>query len=428
MRTRLHRLWATELSHLAPRLAGTLGTSGASVALGVVSGTVAARVLGPSSRGDLAQLLLWPQLIVTLGIIGVELACTYFSSDERRRRNMPATALSIAAAQSVVLVGVYLVAVPFVFSSSIRAEALMMTPLIPLYLAGACSIACLSGRLRFAAFNVVRITLPILYSALIVALAAADALSSATAAGAYLGAHAASDLLALFLIWRENGLGRFERTLAREAVAYGARAHFGRMAPQSLGLDILIISLMLSSHDVGLYAAAAAFLSLPNLVAYSVGLVVFPSVSATHRAGARPEITATFALHAVAIACISVALIAAAGPAVTLLFGGDYGGAVPALRFLAIAALATSLRSFPLEVLRGVGRPGLTSIAEAANWLLFVVALPIGAATYGLPGAACAMAIAAFASLGVLGVLVLRSGVASRPAPALRPATVEAMP
>lgn len=428
MRARLERIWTQELAHVAPRLAGTLGTSGASVALGVVSGTVAARVLGPSARGDLAQLLLWPQLIVTLGILGVELACTYFSTDAQRRGRMPATALSIAALQSVVLVAVYLAVVPFVFAPSIRTEALMMTPLIPLYLVGACSIACLSGRMRFGAFNVVRITLPILYSGAIVALAAAGALSPATAAGAYLAAHALSDLLALFLVWRESGLGRFDRGLAREAVAYGARAHFGRMAPQSLGLDLVIISLMLSSRDVGLYAAAAAFLSLPNLVAYSVGLVVFPSVSATHRAGARPEITATFALHAAAIVCISAALIVAAEPAVTLLFGSEYAGGVTALRFLAVAALATSLRSFPLEVLRGVGRPGLTSIAEAANWLLFIAALPVGAVAYGLAGAAAAIAVAACASLAVTCALIWRTGVAARPNVVRAPATVEAMP
>jgi hypothetical protein len=59
-----------EISAMAPKLAGTLGTSGVSAALGMVSGTIAARVLG-GLRGDLAMLPR-PQLIVTIGVLGVE--------------------------------------------------------------------------------------------------------------------------------------------------------------------------------------------------------------------------------------------------------------------------------------------------------------------------------------------------------------------
>ncbi|HEY8172211.1 MAG TPA: oligosaccharide flippase family protein [Dehalococcoidia bacterium] len=430
----MQRRWTGDLAHLAPRFAGTLGASGAGAALGIVSGTVAARVLGPAHRGELAQLLLWPQLVVTLGILGVELACTYLSADATRTRNMPATALTIALAQSVVLVVAYLVLVPFVFAPGIRHEALMMTPLIPLYLAGAVSVACLSGRLRFAAFNTVRIALPIAYTCAIVALASMSALSPATAAAAYLGAHAFADVLALFLVWRESGLGRFERALAGAALKFGARAHFGRMSPQSLGIDVVIISLMLSSHDVGLYAAATAFLTAPNLIASSIGLVVFPQVSATHQAGAmhqtgaRQQLNGIFALYAASILAISGMLIVFAGPIVTLLFGSGYAGAVPALRLLALGAIATSLRSLPIEVLRGVGRPGLTSFAEAANWLIFLAALPIGVAAGGLVGMAAAAACAAFASLGALSLLVVLSGVASTPAPQLRTAAAEASP
>jgi hypothetical protein len=66
----------------------------------MVSGTIAARVLGPGSRGDLAMLLLWPQLVVTVGMLGVELAATYYSADKRRRGRVPATALTIAAVQA----------------------------------------------------------------------------------------------------------------------------------------------------------------------------------------------------------------------------------------------------------------------------------------------------------------------------------------
>jgi len=402
----LARRWRDDARVVLPRLAGTFGTSGASAALGVVSGTVAARVLAPSGRGDLALLLLWPQLVVTLGNLSVEAAATYLSADPRRRPNVPATTLALSAVQSVALVAVYLALVPFVLDEHLRRDALAMAPLIPLYLAGACAIDVLAGRLRFAAFNAVRITLPVLYCAAIVAFALAGVLTPIAGALAYLAAHACADALALALVWRDGGLGRVDRALAKEALHYGARAHVGRLAPQALGLDTALISLALSSHDVGLYSAATAFLAAPNLVASSVGMVVFPHVSAARRTGAPAQLGATFALHTAAVAVCALALIVAARPAVVLLFGDDYAGAVTPLRILALASVPLSLRVFPIEVLRGVGRPGLASVAQVADWALFLAPIPLGARVGGIAGAATGLAFAAGLSLAVLALLI----------------------
>jgi len=162
---------------------------------------------------------------------------------------------------------------------------------------------------------------------------------------------------------------------------------------------------------LGLYSAATAFLAAPAIVASSIGLVVFPHVSATHQAGKRPQLQATFALHAGLVIGLAGLLVMFAQPIVTLLFGESYGAAAPALRLLALASIAISIRAFPIEVLRGIGRPGLTSIAEAVNWALFLVAVPLGAAAGGLVGTAVAVAVASYASLGVLVLLMWRSGV-----------------
>ncbi len=407
--------WFGELMALAPKLAGTLGASGLSAVLGIVSGTLAARVLGPSHRGELAQLLLWPQLVVTVGNLGLDVAAVYLSGDEKRRHNVPATVLGVGLAQSLVLVPAYLLLVPIVFrGSGVMGDALWLTPLVPLYIVGSASINCLAGRLRFGAFNFVRIALPITYCGGIVLLAWTGHLTALTGALAYVVAHGCCDVLALLLVWRGHGLGRFDRALARSAMHFGLRAHFGRLSAQGLGVDMAIISLMLSSKDLGLYSAATAFLAAPTLVAWSIGLVVFPHVSATHQAGGRPRLGATFALHATIVIVLAALLFVFAHPVVTLLFGERYAAAASTLRLLAVASVAISIRSFPIEVLRGIGRPGLTSIAEAANWLLFLVAIPLGALAGGLAGTAAAVAAASYASLGVLLLLMWRSGVFAR--------------
>jgi hypothetical protein len=79
--------------------------------------------------------------------------------------------------------------------------------------------------------------------------------------------------------------------------------------------------------------------------------------------------------------------------------------------------VALALRSFPVEVLRGIGRPGLTSVGEAGNWLFFLCAVPAGAYLAGVTGTAAGVALASALSLVLLFALVWRAGLldAGRP-------------
>jgi PST family polysaccharide transporter len=197
------------------------------------------------------------------------------------------------------------------------------------------------------------------------------------------------------------------------------------MTPQSLGVDTAIIALLLSSQEVGLYVAATAFLAAPGLVASSVGMVVFPHVSATHQAGGRQRLSATFGLYAALVSLIAMTLFVAAPQIVTLFFGDRFGDAAPALRLLSIASVALALRSFPVDVLRGIGRPGLTSLAEAVNWALFLAIVPACAFAGGVVGTAAGVAAASTGSLAALAFIAWRAGVL---ADHRAPATAEATP
>jgi O-antigen/teichoic acid export membrane protein len=291
---------------------------------------------------------------------------------------------------------------------------MLMGALIPLYLCGAYCVAALGGMLDFRAFNIVRFATPAIYVAAIVALAVTWTLSAVTAAAGFVVANGIADAVAVALLCRNRTFGRPDVVLAKSALSYGVRAHVGRLSPQSLGADAIVIALLLSSHDVGLFVAAAAFLAAPRLLTASVSMVAFPQVSAAHMAGEPPRLRALLSLYVLAATLPAIALFALAGPIVALLFGGEFNGAAPVLRLLALSAMAMSLRAFPLDVLRGVGRPGITSIAEVANWALFFVAVPAGAAFGGLQGAAAGVAVSSVGSLAVIVLLWMRSGVLAR--------------
>jgi O-antigen/teichoic acid export membrane protein len=147
-------------------------------------------------------------------------------------------------------------------------------------------------------------------------------------------------------------------------------------------------------------------------------MVIFPQVSATHQAGARQRLGATFVLYAAIVIAIACALFVMAPVVVTLFFGDAFERSASALRWLSIASVALALRSFPIEVLRGIGRPGLTSIAEAANWALFLLVVPFAASVGALTGTAAGVAIASAGSLAVLVCIVWRAGVLAGSSPA----------
>ncbi|MEX2226026.1 MAG: hypothetical protein WEB52_06230 [Dehalococcoidia bacterium] len=425
--TRRTSAWRAEIIAMAPRFTGTLGTSGAIAVVALISGMIAARTLGPAARGDLAQLLLWPQLFATIGNLGVDVATTYHSADASKSARVHGTALAIGLAQAALLVPLYLLVVPFVYDTSgARIDAVFAAPLIPAYMVGAYSASVLMGRLRIGAFNVVRLAMPALYCGGVVALASSDALTPRTAAITFVAGHAAIDALAIALALRVAGIQWPARATARSLLSYGLRAQGGRMSAQALGVETLIVALVLSSHDLGLFVAATALLMAPQLLMSSMSIVVFPHVSATHQSGERPRVHATFAAYAAGAVAMSALLFVLAGPAVDLLFGGEFAGATSALRLLAIATVARALRQFPLEVLRGIGRPGLTSIAEAANWLLVLTAVPAGAAIGGLQGAAAGVVVVSYGSLAVLAALTIRAGLMPSLARRARIETAEA--
>lgn len=409
----MRRGWRADLAELAPKFAGTLGTSGLMAIAALISGTIAARTLGPSARGELAQLLLWPQLFATVGNLGIDVATTYATggADGAKASRVHGTALAIGAAQAFVLVPLYLLAVPLLYETTdARIDALLVAPLIPAYIIGAYSASVLMGRLRIGAFNVIRLSIPALYCAGVVALSLTASLTPRTAALTFVAGHAAIDALAVVLALRVAGIRMPAQATARALMSYGLRAQGGRMSAQALGVETLIVAVVLSSHDLGLFVAASAVLMAPQMLMSSMSIVMFPHVSATHQSGERPRVHAAFVVYTAAAVALATVVFVGARPAINLLFGAEFADADGALRLLAIAVVGRAVRQFPLEVLRGVGRPGLTSVAEAANWLLVLVAVPLGARLGGLEGAAAGVVVVSFGSLAVLAALTMRAG------------------
>jgi O-antigen/teichoic acid export membrane protein len=393
------------------RLPATLGTSVAITVFGVISGVITARWLGPVGKGELALLLLWPQIISTLATLGVDLAVTYFSADPERRPNVPRTALATAVRQSAIGIAIYLALWPLVYRSThVGALPLLIALVIPVDLAGLYLVHALNGRHDFRAFNWIRLTMPPAYAAAVGVLAAVGALSVTTAAVSFLCAYALVTLAALAYTRRRHGLGRNDRALRRQLTRFGLRAHLGRLSPQNLGVDVVVVSIVLATQNLGLFTAAIAFVGLGRMLAGSVGLVVFPQASAAHLAGEPPRVRGMIAITLAATALGALLLWLLATPLTVTLFGERFRPAADVARILALGEIARSAYGLLVEALRGSGCAGLTTVVQALDWVIFAGGAFVGAAAGGLKGVAVGLAVAATVSLAVLLLAAARRG------------------
>src|SRR3954454_18878470 len=88
----------------------TSGTSVAIGALGLVAGALAARLLGPEGRGELAAIQTWPTCVATIAAVGLPEALVYFNS-----RNRKETAAYFVSGMLLLLLGSWIfIAIGFV--------------------------------------------------------------------------------------------------------------------------------------------------------------------------------------------------------------------------------------------------------------------------------------------------------------------------
>jgi O-antigen/teichoic acid export membrane protein len=397
------------------RLGVTLGGGVGIAAFSIVGGIAVSRTLGPVGRGELALLLIWPQLVSTLGNIGVDLGSTFYSADVRRRRNVPATVLVLALAQAAVIAPAYLLLVPVLsHTGQVRALAFWLALLIPVDLCALYLVHALNGRHDYRAFNVARFSMSPAYTLGVVALALDGRLTVISAAVTFLASNAIITALAIGLTTRRHGLGCWDPELAHDIVGFGLRGHLGRLAPQSVGADVVIVALVLSPRELGLFATALAFLGVGRILVSSMGLVVFPETRAAMLAGTpAPRIRQTIGVTVAVMAMVALGLTVVGEPLAGLVFGDGFRSAGAIAAILAAGETARAAYVLLLEGVRGAGRPGLTTLVEAGNWVVFGSCVAAAAVLGGLTSIALGVALASTLSLALLLVFAGRSGALS---------------
>lgn len=387
---------------------GTFFTSLAIQACGVITGILTARILGPSGRGELATVLLWPIILSNLGLMGCNWALARgVAENPSTESSQVCSAVAVGLAASFVYFTLGYFLIPLVLPAdraSLLPLARLCLLLIPLDIFNQILLAIEHGRMRWGRFNVVRGSFYLFYMVLICLIWAGREAQLPRFVWAFLASQVLAVLLRLWVQRKSFASGRPTLAEMRRLLQSGL-PYWGATAGNLFALQIdtvLVVSLM-SAEAAGIYAVASAFGNAQFSLGDALGITSFAALSNEKDAASQRKIlTETFRQSTLLSAGLALLLSCLIPFVVTPFFGAAFSGAMLPAVILALSAALTASGNILNQGLRGAGRPyaGLASQLIGSAVLALAAALLLN--PFGLIGMAWAVALGAAAQITIL--------------------------
>jgi O-antigen/teichoic acid export membrane protein len=389
--------------------------------LSLATGVMLARLLGPSTRGELTAVLFWPTILAMLGGLAVNESATYLAARlPGRERSVAGTALSASLALAVLVVAIGYLLLPTVIGHYGRAAlgaSRTYLAYVPIYLLWMAGNAVLLGKHRITKFNRARLAVPILILAGIAPLYVLQERSLSAFVGVYLLANLGALAYVLGSLAQHRWLSfRLDSGLIRPTFAYSVKAQLGNAA--RIGNDLAptaIVSLLLPPALLGFYSIATSVTSAVAMLGTSVAIVAFPTTSAAQSISDKVTRLAPFVRGVIVVSAVASLSLALLSPLlIPILFGKPFTPAVPVAQILLVQATALSTMRILGAGLRGFNMPLQGGIGEAAALGITVAATLVLIPKLGIAGAALSTLIANVVGLLLTLALYSRAHILSR--------------
>jgi O-antigen/teichoic acid export membrane protein len=364
--------------------------------IGVATGVIAARLLGPEGRGVLAAVQLWPSIIGTIATLGLPDALVFFSAKYPESAGRYLTS-SLALA---VLLGI-----PFAVAGWLVMDVLLSSQdaatvgaarwylgIIFVYVFCGFPYHPLRGRGEFRVWNTLRALPSIAWLALLLVVWVAFRPDPRSLALSYLLILAVLAVPILGTVARRlQAPVRPDRALWRPMLAFGVPSALSSV-PQLLNfrLDQMLMATALDARSLGLYVTAVAWGGAIQPLVSAVGTVLFPRVAAVSGERGHARFLDGARLGMTVAAGLAVILVAVTPIGLPFLFGDAFRSVVPTAAVLVVAGAVWAYNSVLEEGLRGSGAPRRVLIAETAGIVAAVPALLVLLPTLGVLGAGIA--------------------------------------
>lgn len=366
------------------------------MAAGIVTGLLAARILGPDGRGQLTASTIWPSTILYAGTFGLTEATAYFAGSKRSiSDDIFVTAQIIALALGVALCAIGWMLLPVVLaqhSPLLQHQARFYLVLFAVPCLGSLSAsAWLQGQGRMTAFNVSRVSVHV---ATAVAIAIAALIGRASVRG-FMTAMLLGNMigwLAACSAWftHQANSGRFTWALVRPILSYGGRVQFGSwFAAANVRLDQLMLSAVAVPASLGIYVVAVSYSALVTTIPAAAAMVMLPRMIRDGADGVGGRTLATWYRRILWVTVLAAALLwLGAGFVLPLLFGEEFIGSVSLVSILVPASCVVGMNQVLATGFRGHGHPSIASRGEVIGLAATVPLLFFLLPRFGPPGAA----------------------------------------
>ena len=385
-------------------------TNGLLAVVGLVTGIIAARWLGPVGRGELAAIQLWPSALAGLGTIGLPDALAYFSAKHRVRSRgylstATLTALVLVPVAAVVWYPLMPLLLPTQSDHVVRGAQRYLLVFLPLHVLVAMPHQVLRGIQEFRLWNALRAFPPLLWLGVLAVALALGRDDPVWLTTAYLILFAAFGPAMAWMCWT-----RTTGSAAPTTVALGSLLRYGfpsalSALPQffNLRLDQIAVTALLPARQLGIYVTALAWSGCIPLFSNALAVIVSTRIAADASARDQKRHFYRGAQGAAWLIAVPVVLLLIVTPiGMTSVFGSDFEqGVLPAM-VLVVASGANAFNVVLEELLRGYGRPGATVWAESTAVAVGLFLLLSLVPSTGLLGASAASMIGYLAATSVL--------------------------
>jgi O-antigen/teichoic acid export membrane protein len=399
-----------------------LGGQVAMTAMGVVTGIITARWLGPTDRGLFNLLVLLPTVLSNFVKLGIPQASVYYM----RRKNVPASEVASNSLWFAITMGSALAIVCWFGRDWLLAKVLKQAPeslvaptliLVPCVLLQFYFLGVAQAQERFKEYNIRQIVpnLLSLVGMFVVLVVLGKGLVAAVLV---------QTAIVIFMsIWitirvhREAPLTlHVNGVLLKDMLGFGAKSYVQTLAATlHLRIDQFVLSYVRSPTEVGYYGVGVTIVGLLLKISEATGTVVFPRLAASERREAQLA-TARVVRHTLFLTGLGVLGLGIAGPiAIRVLYGTKFEPAIVPMLILLPGALMMSLYQLLTRSFTSDAKQEINIIAAVIALILNVALNFLLDPRFGAAGAAMANGISyGTAAMILLVAFVRESGLGVR--------------
>jgi O-antigen/teichoic acid export membrane protein len=390
----------------------TASSGVAASALGVITGPLLARNLGPAGRGDLAAVLVPTEMLGWLLCFGIPLAAVYNSRRYSARQLVMASWVFAAIVGGAIALASWWI-IPWYLRDHapetiqwfrvFMLSAIVFAPVTTV-------VELLTARGRIIQYSFWRVFPFVANAFLLVALAITGRLTLGSALAAAFVANALwfVGVIAANQSWPGRG---FRPGVLFDQLHYGGRVIIGSVSHVFVSrFDQFLLVGLVPARELGFYVVAVSAASISAPVSEGIATALFPRLIHSRDTGEKQGFGQAIR-WSTASSILSGAAIAALAPwVIPWLFGGAFRSSLVALWVLLPGQTASNLATVASQKLMADNRPGTVSASLVAAAIVTVIGLAVAAPPFGVLGAAIVTTVSQLVLLLFVGMALVREG------------------